>query len=197
MLAVQDSRILRFVVERTPTLMESSCFRHASVRRDHMPGEAVKASIKHMECAESSSMCLIVWLAQRQISAGAIAFTSQEKHFRWCRRWQLLDTIAHLQVQFALDDQRFDEITRMEGATQQTFRERIFDLALNGEGQRKRAVLGSEALFEQENLGCLRYNQFQLLFGQLGTHTFEQEFEEGIHFLKRVRSQLTEQQLEL
>jgi len=41
MLAVQDSRILRFVVERTPTLMESSCFRHASVRRDHMPGEAV------------------------------------------------------------------------------------------------------------------------------------------------------------
>src|SRR5258708_9735302 len=121
MLAVQDSRILRFVVERTATLMESSCFRHASVRRDHMPGEAVKASIKHMECAESSSMCLIVWLAQRQISAGAIAFTSQEKHFRWCRRWELLDTISHLQGQISLDDQALREITRMGRATQQNF----------------------------------------------------------------------------
>src|SRR5258708_20751201 len=120
MLAVQDSRILRFVVERTPTLMESSCFRHASVRRDHMPGEAVKASIKHMECAESSSMCLIVWLAQRQISAGAIAFTSQEKHFRWCRRGQFLDTIAPLQVQFALDVPPSHAITRIVGSTHQT-----------------------------------------------------------------------------
>src|SRR5260370_38791149 len=110
MLGVQDSRILRFVVERTPTLMESSCFRHASVRRDHMPGEAVKASIKHMECAESSSMCLIVWLAQRQISAGAIAFTSQEKHFRWCRRRPLLETVAHLRVEVPLREQHLAEI---------------------------------------------------------------------------------------
>src|SRR5258708_15124207 len=119
--------------------MESSCFRHASVRRDKLQGEAVKAYIKHMECAESYYMCLILLLAQRQISAGAIAFTSQENHFRWCRRWQLLDAVANLQVQFALDEQRFDEITRMEGAIEQTFRERIFDQALNGAAQRTRA----------------------------------------------------------
>src|SRR5258708_7258446 len=94
---------------------------------------------KHMECAELYSLCLIVWLAQRQISAGAIAFTSQENHFRWCRRWQLLDAVAHLHVQFALNDQRFDEITRMESAIEQTFRERIFDQALNRAAQRPRA----------------------------------------------------------
>lgn len=38
------------------------------------------------------------------------------------RRWQLLDVIANLQVQFALDEQRFDEITRMESAIEQAFR---------------------------------------------------------------------------
>src|SRR5258707_15787931 len=122
-------------------------------------------------------------LPQRQIPARTIATTCRESYLWWRRRWQLLDAVAQLQVQFAVDDLCLDEVAGLVGGIEQPFRQQIFDQALNGATQWTRTHLRVKTFFDQEVLRHLRHNQFQLLFGQLGTDALEQQLDDDVHLL--------------
>src|SRR5438270_2218294 len=126
-------------------------------------------------------------LALRFAAAFAASREGRFRRFWQAGRWQLFDAVAHLQDQVVVNHYCFDEITRMEFAFQQSFRQGVFDHALNGAAQRASTVLGIETFVDQEVLRCRRYNQFQLLLGQLNTYTLQQQFDYRVHLFDAQR----------